>query len=162
MFQFQLSFCKRAGFRGKGPSVRSLDRVSVSHVHQKLDKLTCYINGHLQYLPCGDDWLLGTLGRSQVLSINHCHDQQREFPHFLQSWGQSPPPVTHLLTNWAWQLGWRLGHVSTAFLDLVFRVPTAKTCSLSWWESSESTSGVTGGGLDLVMTAAKSLAWCPS
>lgn len=22
-----------------------------------------------------------------------------EFPYFLQSWGQSPPPVTHLLTN---------------------------------------------------------------
>ena len=53
-----------------------------------------------------------------------------EFPHFLQSWGQSPPPVTHLI-NWARQLGWRLGHVSMAFLDLVFRVPRAKTCSLS-------------------------------
>lgn len=70
--------------------------------------------------------------------------------------------MPHLLTNWAWQLGWRLGHVSTAFLDLVFSVPTAKICSLSWWESSESTSGVTGGRLDLVMTAAKSLACCPS
>lgn len=70
-----------------------------------------------------------------------------EFPYFLQSWGQSPPPATHLLTNWAWQLGWRLGHVFTALLALVFRVPTVKTCFLSWWESSGGTSGVTRRGV---------------
>ena len=55
-----------------------------------------------------------------------------EFPRSLQSWGQFPPPLVHLLTEWAWRLGWRLGRVSRAFLALVFGAHTAKTGSLSW------------------------------
>ena len=70
--------------------------------------------------------------------------------------------MAHLLTEWAWHLGWRLGTVSRVFLAPVFEAPIAKTGSLSWRGSSGSTFGVTRRWLGLVMRAAKSLACRPS
>lgn len=121
--------------------MRSLDRVFPTSARN-------WTSSPATMVTCGTSHVMMTVSSKRLGGPRSCQSTTAmttmgELPHFLQSWGQSPPPVTHLLTNWAWQLGWRLGHVSTAFLDLVFRVPTAKPCSLSWWESSGSTSVVT-------------------